>query len=496
MLRKIRITLAIIFFALISLLFLDFSGTLHVWFGWIAKIQLIPAILAHGFVIVAGVLVFTLLFGRIYCSIICPLGVFQDGISNISGRRTKKGRFGYSRAMSWLRYSVLALCTVAMIAGISVIVSLLDPYAAYGRMATNVFAPFYRWGNNLLAWFAERADSYAFYSVDVWLKSGISLVIALITLAVVGVLAWRNGRTYCNTICPVGTLLGLVSRFSIFKIQFDTEKCTNCKACERHCKASCIDSETMNIDHSRCVTCFNCMKSCKFGGMHYGFSKKGKSAMISETNENEGISRRKALSTIALVAVGSALKAQQLQADGGLAVIEDKKIPDRKTPIAPPGSSGTSHLKQHCSACQLCISACPNNVLRPSNKLSTLMQPEMSYERGYCRPECVECSKVCPAGAIKPVTAAEKSAISIGSAVWIKENCIVNRDNVQCDNCKRHCPTGAIMMVPRDRNDENSLKIPAIETGFCIGCGACENLCPARPFSAIYVEGYVKHHSI
>ncbi|MDR2907307.1 MAG: 4Fe-4S dicluster domain-containing protein, partial [Bacteroidales bacterium] len=198
----------------------------------------------------------------------------------------------------------------------------------------------------------------------------------------------------------------------------------------------------------------------------------------------------------ALLTVGSTLKAQQLKADGGLAVIEDKKIPERKTPIAPPGSTGSPNLNQHCSACQLCISACPNNVLRPSNKLSTLMQPEMSYERGYCRPECTECSKVCPTGAIKEITAVQKTGISIGNAVWIKENCIVNRDNVQCDNCSTHCPTGAIMMMPRDSNDEKSLKIPMVESGACIGCGACENLCPARPFSAMYVEGNVRHHSI
>ncbi len=452
MLRKIRITLALIFFALISLLFLDFSGSFHLYFGWIAKIQFIPAVLAHSIAIVIGLVIFTLLFGRIYCSILCSLGIFQDGVSNISGRSGKKGRFGYSRALSWLRYSVLVLYAAALIAGISIAVSLFDPYATYGRMATNLFAPLYRWGNNLLAWFAERADSYAFYSVDVWMKSGISLGIAIATFAIVGFLAWRNGRTYCNTICPVGTVLGLVSRFSIFKVRFNTEKCTNCKACERHCKASCIDSKAMSIDHSRCVTCFNCVKSCKFDAMHYSFPLKTEKVKtsVSGTGDEEGISRRKALSTIALIAAGSALKAQQLQADGGLAVLEDKKIPVRQTPIVPPGSTGAPHLNQHCSACQLCISACPNQVLRPSNRWPSLMQPEMSYERGYCRPECTECSKVCPSGAIKPISVEEKSSISIGNAVWIKDNCIVNRDHVQCNTCEQHCPTGAIMLVARD----------------------------------------------
>ncbi len=503
MLKKIRIALAVVFFSLITLLFLDFTGTFHLWFGWMAKIQLVPAILAVNAGVVAGLILLTLLFGRIYCSVICPLGVLQDGVSRLSGRRKgKRNRFRYSPAISWLRYGMLAIFIIAMVAGISIAVSLLDPYAAYGRIASNLFAPLYRWGNNLLAWFAERTGSYAFYATDVWLKSGITLGIAVATLVVAGILAWRNGRTYCNTICPAGTLLGFVSRFSIFKVAFDNEKCTHCKVCERRCKASCIDSGNMHIDYSRCVSCFNCIDSCKFGAMNYQVQKTRKKqvAQIVENTSNAGdskdMSRRKVLSVMAILAAGSALKAQQAQVDGGLAVIEDKKIPNRKTPIVPPGALGIAHLKQHCTACQLCISACPNSILSPSNKLASLMQPEMSYEQGYCRPECTECSQVCPAGAIKRITTAEKSAISIGLAAWIKDNCIVNRDDVQCNSCEQHCPTGAITLVDRDPGYSDSLKIPVIDNELCIGCGACENLCPARPFSAIYVEGNVRHHTI
>ena len=124
------------------------------------------------------------------------------------------------------------------------------------------------------------------------------------------------------------------------------------------------------------------------------------------------------------------------------------------------------------------------------------MQPEVQYERGYCRPECVRCSEVCPTGAIKPITKEEKSSIQIGHAVWRRCNCIVHTDKVECGNCARHCPTGAIQMVPQDPNDKKSLKIPVINTERCIGCGACENLCPSRPFSAIHVEGHEVHREI
>lgn len=124
------------------------------------------------------------------------------------------------------------------------------------------------------------------------------------------------------------------------------------------------------------------------------------------------------------------------------------------------------------------------------------MQPESSYERGYCRPECTRCSEVCPAGAIVKITKADKSSIQIGHAVWVKENCVPLTDGVECGNCARHCPVGAITMVPSVAGDAGSPKIPAVNTERCIGCGACENLCPARPFSAIYVEGHETHRII
>ena len=190
------------------------------------------------------------------------------------------------------------------------------------------------------------------------------------------------------------------------------------------------------------------------------------------------------------------LKAQEKKVDGGLAAIEDKKIPERSTPLTPPGSLSARNMAQHCTACQLCVSACPNQVLRPSADLRKLMQPEMSYERGYCRPECTKCSEVCPAGAIRPITKADKSSVQIGHAVWVKKNCIPLTDGVQCGNCARHCPTGAIQMVPSIPEDKDSPKIPVINVERCIGCGACENLCPARPFSAIYVEGHERHRII
>lgn len=491
MLRRVRITLAVVFYTLITLLFLDFTGTIHKYFGWMADIQFIPALLALNVGVVVALLVLTFLFGRVYCSVICPLGVMQDVIA-FFGKKTKKNRYTYSPAIKWLRYSVFGIFLVTLLApGVSFIAHLVAPYSAYGRIATNLFAPVYQFGNNILAYIAERADSYAFYSVDVWIKSLTTFAIAVITFALIAVLAWRGGRTWCNTVCPVGTILGFFAKYSLFKPVIDTEKCNSCGLCGRNCKASCINSKEHEIDYSRCVACFDCIDRCNRGAISYKLRSVAQS-------DAEGVdkSKRKFLSISALFLTATAVKAQEQKVDGGLAAIADKQRPERKVSPKPAGSLSVKHFTDHCTACQLCVAECPNQVLRPSSDIEHLMQPEMSFERGYCRPECVRCASVCPTDAIRPITTAEKSSISIGYAVWQKDNCLVSSEGVRCDLCYRSCPTGAIQLVSSDSLPDASLKMPVVNTERCIGCGKCEHLCPARPLSGIYVEGREVHNEI
>ena len=496
MLKKIRTILAVVCFALITLLFLDFTGTLHCWLSWLAKIQFLPAVMALNVVVVAALIILTLVFGRIYCSVICPLGVFQDLLARF---HRKKNKYSYSKEVRWLRYPVLAVFVIAGLAGIGSLFQLLAPYSSYGRIATMIFQPIWKGCNNLLAMAAEHYESYAFYSIDTWVRSMPVLIIAAITLVVLFVLAWRGGRTYCNTICPVGTILSFFSRFSWLKVHFDTDKCKNCSMCSKNCKAACIDYKTHTVDYSRCVVCGNCIDKCKFGALSYSSPKlKGVRDGQKDAQHNNSVDASKRSFLIASTMVTTAAFAQKKEKlmDGGLAEIEDKVQPDRQTPLTPPGSLSFQNLSTHCTGCQLCVSECPNQVLRPSNDLLHLMQPTMSYEKGYCRPECTRCSEVCPAGAIKPLDDIEKSSIQIGHAVWIKKNCVVLTDEVECGNCARHCPSGAIEMVPLDENNEESPLIPAINESACIGCGACEYVCPSRPFSAIYVEGHEVHKKI
>ncbi len=500
-----------IFFICLTLLFLDFTGTLHNYLSWMAKIQFLPAVLALNVGVIVLLALLTFVFGRLYCSVICPLGVMQD-IFGWLGRKAKRNRYTFSKEKKVLRYSVLVLFIAAIIGGVASFVALLAPYSSYGRIVTNLFSPVYVAINNLQAYFAERAGSYTFYHKDVWINGIGTFIVSAVTFVVVAVLAYRNGRTYCNTICPVGTILSFFARFSLFKPVIDTSKCVNCTACGKNCKAACIDMKNHKIDYSRCVVCGDCLEKCHSGAISYKMTwgkktcaekcalKSDDKEGLAKDNHSKSVevdrSRRRYFALAGTLAVAGAVKAQDKVVDGGLAIIEDKQIPERQTEIVPPGAVSIKNLTQHCTGCQLCISKCPNDVLRPSGDIMTLMQPRSSYERGFCRPECTVCSDVCPAGAIRKITKEEKSSIQIGHAVWDGGLCLPMVEGVHCGNCARHCPAGAITLVNVDPDDPESPKFPVVDENRCIGCGECEYVCPVRPLSAIYVEGHEVHKTI
>ncbi|MBR1838578.1 MAG: 4Fe-4S binding protein [Bacteroidaceae bacterium] len=495
MLRTIRITIAVLTFTGLLLLFLDFTGTLHHYLAWLAKAQFVPAVLGINLLVIVCLIVLTLLFGRVYCSMVCPLGIFQDLIARLRTQRSKLP-YRYTKAHSWLRYGVLSLFVLALVSGLGSLAAVIEPYSIFGRATQNLLSPLTEWISSLLAYGTQRADSYSIYGEDVWVRSLPTWIVALLSILVVGVLAYRGGRTYCNTICPVGTFLGFLSRYSLMKVRIAQDKCVSCGICARHCKASCIDSKNHAIDYSRCVACGNCLRHCSHGALTYG-------RLLAQPNQKEApapqsevdTSRRTFLWTLGGVTASAALSPIAMKALGGLAAVEGTVIPKRSIPITPPGSLSAMHLAQHCTACQLCVSQCPTKVLRPSERLMTLMQPEMNYERGWCLPSCNTCGNVCPTGAIQPIAEGKKTSVQIGHAVWLRRNCIVTReetaDAIQCGRCAEVCPRGAIRMMP-DPTQKQRL-IPVVNIPSCIGCGACENHCPARPFFGIYVEGHEQH---
>lgn len=445
-LKVIRIIIAALMLLGITALLLDATGMLRHWLWWMPKVQLLPAILAGNFLWVIAVLVGTAVVGRCYCAAVCPMGVFQDIFIWLHKLLFGKKRpYRYRKPQNWLRYTVLVAFVVLMVLGLNGIAVLIAPYSAYARMVTNIH------GTGMVHW------------------------IAIATLCCLGVMSFCWGRLWCNTLCPVGSLLSLVSRYRLIGIRIDADKCAGCRKCEQGCRAMCIDIDNKTVDHSRCVDCMNCLNVCKVGAISFGRTRKAKNGKPVDD------SRRKFVATSVAVGAAMAVQAQEQKMDGGLAAIMDKSVPERKTPLKPFGARSLKNFSQRCTACQLCVSQCPEKVLRPSTKLATLMQPEMNYTDGYCRMACTRCSEVCPAGAILPIGKEEKTAISIGVAVVLKENCI------SCGTCARHCPSAAISMVDG---------YPAVNEARCLGCGACEYYCPARPMTAIYVEGREIHTEI
>ncbi|MDE6556500.1 MAG: 4Fe-4S binding protein, partial [Duncaniella sp.] len=356
MLKRIRQMAALVSVTLITLLFVDFTGTSQTMFGWMAKIQFLPALLSLNLIVVACLIILTLLFGRLYCSVICPLGIMQDGFAWF-GKKSKKNRYSYSKPLSWLRYAMLGAMAISILGGLMSLAALIAPYSAYGRIAQSLFAPVWQWMNNLLASWSEARDNYMFYNVEIWSRGVLTTIVAVVTLVVLAFLSWRNGRTYCNTVCPVGTVLGFFSRFSLLRPVIDTSKCNSCGLCARNCKSACINSKEHTIDLSRCVTCFDCIGKCNKGAISYAFRSEGKENASGKVADP---SRRQFLAMTATLTATGIAGATEKTVDGGLAAITEKKIPNRKRKIVPPGAISINNLASHCTACQLCVSVCPN----------------------------------------------------------------------------------------------------------------------------------------
>lgn len=506
MLKRLRTVLAIIVIVCLTSLFLDYTGSLRPWLSWLAKIQLVPAVLSLNLIVVAVLLAITLLFGRIYCSVICPLGIMQDVFTHVRGwikiKKKKKNRFFFTPDRWLTRVVILVLFIICLaIPFTHSIATLIEPYSAYGRIATSLLAPVYDAGADIAADIAYHKGDYIFAPT---LRSPGALVtaVAWTTLILVGLTAFFSGRTYCNTVCPVGTLLGYVSKFSLMKPHIDVSKCNGCTKCARNCKASCIDPKAHKIDYSRCVACMDCIEKCSTGAISYGIPKRNHEKTSSGSPADP--TRRAAIMGGVIVASAIAANGAEKRmavarsvhnklTDGGLAPITPKQSLQNQGHIVPAGAKSLRHFSSHCTACQLCVSACPNSVLKPSSDFDSLMQPHITFNEGYCRPECVACSKVCPAGAISMITPEEKTVISIGHAHVDLTQCLSATDVAECGNCARHCPTGAISMAPADGDSENSPLMPVVNESACLGCGSCEYHCPVRPVSAINVKANPDH---
>jgi ferredoxin len=495
-LKKLRVIISLLFFLVLGLYFVDFTG---LWHGKIPqaflKLQFLPSLmlftetlefLALGF---AVIIILTLLFGRLYCSSLCPLGTLQDLFIYMSGKLSpRKKIFRFKSPNNWLRYGFLILSALSLATGFIFFVNMLDPYSAFGRIAHNLAWPPILLANNLLAQLLASFGIFFVYPVK-WVGMNYFAVgLALSWLVLLLFLSVKRGRLYCNTVCPVGTLLGLLSRFSLFRIVLDKSVCNSCGKCSVVCKAECIDPKIQELDFSRCVGCLNCLSPCPDGGVKYRpFWAKEK---ISFEVYDPG--RREVFRNTGILALGSVVMKKDTLLNFKKKETVAGTVPIfREHPVTPPGAKEQARFNSLCTACHLCVATCPTQVLQPSYLmygLKGILQPRMDYITSFCNYECKLCSEVCPTGAILPLALEEKKRVQLGKAKFVKENCVVETQKTDCGACSEHCPTKAVKMIPYWRN----LTIPEVTEDICVGCGACEYACPTDPKS-IYVEGNVTH---
>jgi len=494
-LKPVRLAIAVVVLAGFTAALLDFRGLVPARVAhWLAAVQFTPSLLALGSSLAAGLVLLvilgvTLAFGRVYCSTVCPLGLLQDGIARLAAwLRPRRRSLPPAKPSHWLRYGMLVACVLTIAGGAaSIAYAHADPYSIFGRIFSGIFRPLVVAANNGLVAPAQGLGQQWLYRVTTpWPGLGVLLPAGLALMVVAVLVLWR-GRLYCNTLCPVGTVLGLLARHAAFRLTIDQSVCSKCTECLRSCKAQCLDLRTSRIDASRCVACYNCIAACADHGIAYRFAwtrPKAPQPATSVVALEPDRQRRALLAGALLLAPAVTLRA----AESALPAL----VVGPRPPASPPGSLNVRRFVDRCTACQLCVSTCPTQVLQPAfleYGFEGLAKPHLDFNRAFCNYDCRRCGEVCPNGAITLLSLAEKRLSSVGVAKFDQKRCIVDKDGTDCAACSEHCPTKAVFTVPFRTN----LRLPKVNEELCIGCGACEYACPVRPVRAITVAARAEH---
>jgi len=507
-LTNVRILSQVFFFA---------AFFVSVWLTWTSRLEgypvsrilefdplvMISNILSTGYVyryLGWGLLIIavTLLFGRVFCNWICPYGTLHQFVGWLFNVRNGKERIDSNeyRDFYWIKYAILTVMLIMAFMG-SLQIGLLDPICLMYRTFTVVVAPMADMGIDMISNGLRTLNVDTLWLDNLKFAPGVgqrffvgSFWVGVMIVFLVGMNVVIP-RFFCRVLCPLGALLGVLSRFALFRINRDVHKCTDCNLCLTRGEGA-ADPQA-EVRQSECFSCMNCIDDCPEDAL--SFKMTGLDTKQVKPAPDVGRRRFFFASLVGLMAAPF-IKTHGTNTD-------EHFEPEL---MRPPGSVEEAEFLKKCIKCDQCINACPTNVLQPATfaegGLEALWTPVMNFEIGHCQLKCTMCSEVCPTGAIRKITVEEKlgkgefeeeGPIRLGTAFFDKGRCLPHAMEIPCVVCEEVCPTSPKAIQTKDVEAKDVygnivvLNKPFMVPDLCIGCGICEKECPVKDSRAVYV---------
>jgi len=445
-------------------------------------ISLSERILIPGIAFSVIMILMTIVFGRFFCGWICPMGTLID-LTSKSADFKKNISDASNKKINSVKYFILALIVIFAILGIQ-IAWVMDPIVIAARFVSlNLIPSITLLLDETMIYIIKNFELYGgFYDFYRTLKSNMlgvnayyfsnSIIIFSFFLAIL-VSSVFISRFWCRVLCPLGALYGLFAKFAF--LERVVGKCTKCRVCRSNCRMGAIN-EDMGYNKAECILCMDCVYDCRQQATKFVWRKKSNTKSVAKN----GINRRNFLILLSLSLLGFRNRRR------------NRKGRNRNGVIRPPGSIVEDKFLDSCIRCGNCMKVCITNGLQPvmfESGLEGIWTPQLVPEIGYCEYGCTLCGDVCPTGAILKLAVNIKKNTKIGTARIDRSICIAWRDKAQCAVCEEHCPipTKAIKLIEEKVNGIRIYK-PYVVNHLCIGCGICQNKCPAEPTRAIRVH--------
>jgi polyferredoxin/formate hydrogenlyase subunit 6/NADH:ubiquinone oxidoreductase subunit I len=429
----------------------------------------------------------TLVIGRVWCGWICPMGSLLEWVSF---KKARKRAEAISPRWRLVKYFLLAVTLAAALFGGLTLLA-LDPIAIFTRTLTTAVLPAIFYAVNALEMVLYKVNflSPVLDTLDGLMRGGIlpmeqpafaqNVAIATLFFGVIALNLLAH-RFWCRYLCPLGALLGLLSKISLFR-PIIGNACTECRRCAIVCKPGAVDTTPSNfhIMPSECTVCLDCMANCKPADIRFGLSLKP------APKQEFDLSRRQALGALATGAAGMLLLGTDLRLQQ-----------DNSLRIRPPGVADENTFLSTCLRCSQCMKICPTTALQPAlleAGVAGIWTPLVVPRVGYCDYGCTACGQVCPSGAIPLLALEEKRLTVIGKASIDRNRCLPWASGVPCIVCEEMCPTPqkSIRLEEAEVVDASgqtsTVQRPSVLREVCIGCGICEHNCPLEGNAAIRV---------